>query len=212
MGQIFRRDLGHERDLHAFQRFLGGEIFFQRFLFQASHPAKKIHLVGRAHIETIRREHAASVELGDSARESLTNDARGALNTGKKFRALNAILSARLFDAQRGNSQIAIILQRQADQTLQSWIIEEIAPINVGCGSVGRIALRRASGPRTAHRRGRPIIFGHHRATAQERAQAKNTELPVHTICSLPPPEMSVPGSRFGACFLFALKMRRTTT
>jgi len=140
--QIFRRHLGHERDLNAFARFLRGEIFFQRFSFQASHAAKKIRLIRRANIETIRREHTASVESGNRARESLTNGACAALNTGKKFRALNAILGARLFDAQRGNSQIAIILQRQADQTSQSRIIKEIAPIHVGRRGVGRLALR----------------------------------------------------------------------
>src|SRR5207247_8705151 len=113
-----RRHFGHERDLNAFARFVRGEIFFQRLPFQASHTAKKIRLIRRAYIETIRRENIASVESGNCARESLTNDTRVALNTGKKVRALNAILSARLFDAQGGNSQIAIIRQRQADQTL----------------------------------------------------------------------------------------------
>src|SRR5256885_15642376 len=94
--QIFRRDLGHERDLRAFARFVRGEIFLQRFSFQASHTAKKIRLVRRAYIKTIGRENTASVESSNSTRKSLASHARVALNTGKQFRALNAILSARL--------------------------------------------------------------------------------------------------------------------
>src|SRR5438046_8769898 len=146
--QIFRRDFGNQRELNAFARFVGSEIFFQCFPFPTSHAAKKIDLVRCAYIEIIRREDGASVESGNGARGFLADYAGVALNAGKKFRSLNSILSARLLDPQRGDSQITIIFQRETDQLLQSRIVEEIAPIDVG-GKIRRVVWRGAARPRT---------------------------------------------------------------
>ena len=159
--------------MDALAHFIGGKIFLQRLLFEALHTPKKIQLIGCANIQVIGRKGRASVERGNGARESLASDACVALNAGEKSCALNTILRARLLDAQCSDPEVAIILQRDLDQPLQPGVVEEFAPINVGGNSIGRIRLRCTDGPRTAHRRGWPIVFGHHRATAQQHAQAQ---------------------------------------
>src|SRR5437867_9340773 len=112
------------------------------------------------------RKGRASVERGNGARESLASAARVALNAGEKSCALNTILRASLLDPQCSDPEVAIILQRNLDQPLQPGVVEEFAPFNVGGDNVGRISLRCTDWPQTAHRRGWPIVFGHHRATA----------------------------------------------
>src|SRR5207248_10098904 len=110
--QIFRRDFGHERNLDALARFIGGEIFFQRLLFEASHTPKKIQLIGCANVQVKGCKGRASVERGNGARESLASDAGITLNARETSRALDAILRTCRLDPQCSDPEVGISPQR----------------------------------------------------------------------------------------------------
>src|SRR5258708_38130831 len=86
--QILGGNMGDKRDLRTLSGFLAGEIFFQRLLFQTSHAAKKIDLVGCANLHSICRDDTASPETGYRARKLLTYEAGAAFNVGKELGAL----------------------------------------------------------------------------------------------------------------------------
>ena len=60
---------------------------------------------------------------------------------GIKFSALNPVLRPCLFDPQRGDSQIAIILQGEFNQRLQARVVEKFAPIDVGGSAAGGVGV-----------------------------------------------------------------------
>jgi hypothetical protein len=52
-------------------------------------------------------------------------------------RALYAVLGPRLRDVQYRHAQVAIVLERNFDESLQAWIGQEITPADLGGGQRG---------------------------------------------------------------------------
>src|SRR5690606_30451335 len=120
-----------------------------------------------------------------------------------------------LFDAIHGNAQIAVVLQGQLDQGLQTGIPEEIPP----GGQFGLARLGRHDRESVGDRRLRPMIGGRQRAGAQRQAQAGDGQRArrkssVHHALSPEPdsPPAGAGGARWPRSFGLVLNNFRITT
>ena len=136
----------------------------------------------------------------------MAREAGVALDAGEKVGALDAILGARFFDPQGGDSQIAIVFQGEFDEALQARVVEEIAPIESGAAAT-LVALVRAEvfdRPEADRRGGRSylgiIVQPARSATTISVARlvkANDFLIARLLLCSMAPPAGEVDGGVF---------------
>ena len=136
-GQVGAGHLGHQADLDAAPRLLGGEVLLQRLVLQAAHPAEQVELVGA--------DAEADVVLLDRSR--LPRSARRvsgtrwmvpaplAFDRREQLGALDLVLRPGSLDVEGRDPQVAVVLQGQGDQLAQLRVDKELLPGDVGhCG------------------------------------------------------------------------------
>ncbi|MNQ51168.1 hypothetical protein D3C85_651380 [compost metagenome] len=191
--QVAVGDLGDQAQGGGARGGLRGQVVLQRGLVQAAHAAPEVQLPARhadAHlvlagdlrlareVQVARYAAACAVRLG----------AEG----GELVRALYAVQRARLFDPQQGGAQVAVVVQRGGDQSLQRRVGEIGLPRDAGRdtglrgGLAGRLrgglvgGLSGGSGPGLSglgvaggHRQGGALVVGRERRAArgQQRRQ-----------------------------------------
>ena len=117
--------LGDQRQVDGLAGRVGSQPALQGGVFQVADPAPQIQLPGaQTHLGPIFAAHlrpARHVQIArDAGASTLGTHAHGR----KSIRALNAECGAGFLDTQRGQAQIAVVLQRGLDEALQQRVRE----------------------------------------------------------------------------------------
>jgi hypothetical protein len=177
--QVGGRDVGHQGDRDAAERFLRRQELVQRRFVGAAELAPEVDLPEH-------RESAADADVrlspvfraggrggSRSAREVV--DARVEIRPGK------AQYGPRLRDPRQSNAQVAVVLERAADQLLQRGVLEQVPPIQVRDRRTGRIELLEGFGGR----RRRPVVIGAHGAGGDQQREEGNESWTAHLSFSV---------------------------
>ena len=140
-GQPQIGDFGHQRQLRAALRFLGRQILLQRSLAEVAHAPEQIqfecgdtqtHAVGFRFQRRIVGPDALHLRVDADAWETVG--------------ALDAVLGAGAIHVQNRHAQIAVVVQRQPEHFLQTWVGEEIAPADIRQRCRGALACNPGAG------------------------------------------------------------------
>ena len=181
LGQIGIDNGPDERDPRRATALIGGKIAFERGFALRAQATEKIDLeAGQRGVGGELAELVASglrrTRLGRRGGDALAREAGAGIDRGQLRATGNAELRAGSFHVERGDTQIAIVLQRQIDEPLQPRIAEHLPPVE-RCGSGSFVRGRKWIGRRYGGgRRFQPWI---HRASAgqQQRGEGKFTHL-----------------------------------
>src|SRR6185369_2807407 len=130
--------------------------------------------------------------------------------------AADVVLCAGLLDVQDRHAQVAIVGQRCRDQLRQARIAEELLPAQLG----GRRSRRRGRvGPVGRHRRGGPLVGGHHGTRRQRGGGRQQGNAQMHDLLHARSPAWAPAGTCLSCsceymrrCRSLPLKNLRTTT
>ncbi len=160
-GQISGCHRGHQGDLGAALGFDLSQIGFQSLIFQALYPSEQIQLVGSdPHLGTVLGTDllcAGTVQVARGLLATATGANRQRWQLG---RTLDTVLRLVALYIQGCQPQIAVVLQRAADQALQRGIAELLLPAEVGFGVAADL-------PGGALRHLGSLIVRRHRATGE---------------------------------------------
>ena len=121
-----------QTDLCTAARFGGRQVLLQRLRLEVSQTSEEIELVGgKTQTGGIFAIGISTARGGQGFRDALAASRRVRVNRGKEGAALYLILGTCLFDIERGDSQITIVLQRQFDEVPHPFIDKECTPIQI---------------------------------------------------------------------------------
>jgi len=156
--EILRRHFRNEREMGRAPRFFGGEETLERLIAETPHPAKEVHFVGRnVGTDAVGGRRDRLSTLRDIRRCAGTIDTAVGVESGNERQPDDPKLRANLLHVQHRDAQIAVVLEREPDQRLQSGVAEKFLQPTSGAGKfVGARSL--ATGET-------PLVSGHWFAT-----------------------------------------------
>ena len=131
--------LGDQRQMDGLASRVGSQPSLQGGVFQVADPTPQIQFPGgQTHLGPVLAAHLRSARHVQVARDPRASTLGAHAHGRKTIRALNAECGAGFLDAQRGQAQVAVVLQRSLDEALQQGVGEVRLPGKLSrVGAVG---------------------------------------------------------------------------
>ncbi|CAM5324648.1 hypothetical protein SSTU70S_01194 [Stutzerimonas stutzeri] len=170
--------------MHAALGFFAGQVLLQRRAAEAADAAEGVQLVGYAQRYVVAALDTRLAGRREVVRQALATATAARIDAGEQLGTLDAVQRAVGLDVQRGLTQVAVVLQRHADQLAQRGVAEELLPAQIGRARVAllRLIVGRALRPVGLDRRLRSLVLRDQTAAAQCQGNREGQRLELHAV------------------------------
>ena len=132
-GQVRVGDPGHQQDLRAVPRLLGGKVLLERLVLQAADAAEEIDFpLADPEVDVVFRDSPRDTEERKIGGHALLAPPARCFDLRQEVSPRDAVHRTRSYNVQGGDPKVAVVLQGRFDDLPKTFVGEEFPPLNLG--------------------------------------------------------------------------------